>query len=188
MNIVPTDVPGLFDLLAEPKPDERGYLVKTFEASTFAQAGLATEFQESLHTCSRRGVLRGMHFQTPPCPQAKVVFCEHGSVFDVVVDLRHGSPTFGGSTTRMLTAERGNGLYVPSGLAHGFLVTSESAVVSYQITTAYAPGNDAGVLWSSVDVEWPIIDPIVSERDRGLPAMTELGMVFTYAATSLGER
>ena len=143
MRVTPTAIPGLLDLSADVRTDPRGYLAKTFEAEAFEHAGLATRFAEELHTYSRRGVVRGMHFQTPPSAQVKVVYCEYGAVFDVVVDLRRGSPTFGVALTRELSASAGNGLYVPEGLAHGFAVLGQEAVVSYRITTGYAPEHDA---------------------------------------------
>jgi dTDP-4-dehydrorhamnose 3,5-epimerase len=177
-------MPGLLDVLSEPRLDARGYLIKTFEAAVFAEAGLPTRFEEELHTCSKRGVVRGMHFQTPPSAQEKVVFCEHGAIFDVVVDLRRGSPAFGCALSRLLRASLGNGLYVPAGLAHGFATLSDEAVVSYRITTGYAPECDAGILWSSVDAEWPFSDPLVSERDRGFPALSDFSTPFDYALTA----
>ncbi len=182
MRIVAADIPGVFDLLPEPKGDARGYLAKTFEAPVYAAAGLATRFEEELHTSSRRGVLRGMHFQTPPAVQAKVVFCEHGSVFDAVVDLRRGSPAFGRAVTRELTAESANGLYVPVGCAHGFVALSDEAVVSYRLTASFSPEDDAGILWSSVGIAWPVERPIVSERDASLPGLRDFTTPFVLEA------
>ena len=182
LKVVATEIPGLFELWADPRPDARGCLVKTFDRTAYADAGLATTFEEELYVRSRRGVVRGMHFQTPPAEQEKVVFCEHGSVFDVAVDLRKGSPTFGGAVSRELSAERGNGLYVPAGLAQGYAVTSEEAVVSYRLTSGYAPENEGGLLWSSVGVVWPVDAPTVSERDLALPALDGFRSPFDYVA------
>ena len=187
MKIVATEMPGLFDLNAESRTDARGSLVKTFEAGTFAHSGLPTRFEEQLHTSSRGGVLRGMHFQAPPAGQAKVIYCQHGSVFDVVVDLRTGSPTFGRALSRELAAETGNGLFVPVGFAHGFVVTSSEAIVSYLLTSGYAPATEGGILWSSVGVAWPIAQPDVSDRDRSFPALTDFETPFLYESTTRGE-
>lgn len=184
MRFAPTEIPGLIDLFAEPRVDERGYLVKTFVAAEYAAAGLPTRFAEELHTFSRRGVVRGMHFQTPPSGQEKIVFCEQGVILDVVVDLRRGSPTFGAVVSRELTAEGGNGLFVPVGLAHGYAVLSDSAVVSYRLTSGYAPEHDAGILWSSVSFDWPIADPLVSERDGAFPALADYLSPFEYVPTT----
>jgi dTDP-4-dehydrorhamnose 3,5-epimerase len=187
MKISATEMRGLFDLNAEPRTDARGSLVKTFEARIFAQSGLPTQFEEQLHTSSRRGVLRGMHFQAPPAGQAKVVYCHHGAIFDVVVDLRAGSPTFGRALSRELAAETGNGLFVPVGFAHGFVVTSSEAVVSYLLTSGYAPATEGGILWSSVGVAWPTAQPDVSDRDRAFPTLADFETPFLYESTTRGD-
>lgn len=180
IRILPTHIPGVADLLGDPMADERGYAVKEFERSAFEGASLPVVFAEGLRTFSVRGVVRGMHFQLPPATQGKTVFCAHGAIFDAVVDLRHGSPAYGQAVTRELRAATGNGLYVPAGCAHGFCVLGENAVVSYRLTTPYAPGSDSGVLWSSVGVEWPVTDPVVSERDRSLTPLEEFDSPFVF--------
>lgn len=175
-----TEIPGLFDLFAEPQSDERGYVVKTFEVRAYTEAGLSSRCAEELHSFSKRGVVRGMHFQTPPASQAKTVFCVHGAVFDVVLDLRMGSPSYRRVVTRELSARAGHGLYVPEGCAHGFCVLSEQAVVAYRLTTPYAAGHDAGVLWNSIDAGWPITDPVLSQRDRRFVSLADFESPFTF--------
>jgi dTDP-4-dehydrorhamnose 3,5-epimerase len=181
MRVEPTGLAGVFDIIVEPRGDSRGYLVKLFEADVFAAAGLPTSFAEELYSFSVRGVLRGLHFQAPPHAQGKIVACVHGVVFDALVDLRADSPTYGRALTRKLDARTGSALYVPEGLAHGFCVTSEDAVVSYRLTSPYAPGSEGGVRWDSAGVDWPVADPLVSDRDAAFPALAELDTPFTRA-------
>jgi dTDP-4-dehydrorhamnose 3,5-epimerase len=175
-----TEIPGVLDLFSEPNCDARGRVVKTFEERAFREAGLPAVYAEELHTWSRRGVVRGMHFQAPPSAQAKVVFCQYGAILDAVVDLRRGSPDYGVVITRRLSAQAGNGLYVPEGCAHGFCVTGDEAVVSYRLTAPHSPGDEGGVLWNSLGIDWPITDPIVSSRDRGFDALSDFRSPFLY--------
>ena len=180
MRIVATEIPGVMELLAEPRPDARGFTLKTFEENVFAQAGLPIRFAEALHTYSKRGVIRGMHFQTPPSIQGKAVYCVHGGVFDVVLDLRFGSPSYLRFITRELSRQAGNGLYVPEGCAHGFCVLGDEAVVAYLLTTSFVAGNDAGVLWNSFGVEWPVTGPNLSDRDQVLIPLADFVSPFEY--------
>lgn len=160
--------------------DARGSFVKVFHADAFRELGLATEFTEEYYSHSHKGVIRGMHFQTPPADHAKMVYCVRGEVFDVVLDLRVGSPTYGQAATFVLSAEAGNYVYIPKGLAHGFCALSDTATLVYKVTTVYAPQSDAGVLWSSVDVDWPVETPILSERDARFPRFDQFESPFTY--------
>jgi dTDP-4-dehydrorhamnose 3,5-epimerase len=180
MRIFPTDLPGVMDLAADPHTDVRGRTIKTFEREVFEAAGLPTVFAEDLYTCSRRGVVRGMHFQTPPATQGKTVHCVGGSIFDVVLDLRRGSPTYLRTISRRLASDVCSGLYVPEGCAHGFCVLGKEAVVAYRLTTPFAAGRDAGVLWSSIGVEWPVDHPVVSERDSFLVPLSEFDTPFVF--------
>lgn len=178
MKIAATRLPGCFELQALVRSDERGSFVKTFHAPTFAAAGLRTDFAEEFHSVSRRGVLRGLHFQLPPREHAKLVHCPHGEVFDVAVDLRRGSPTEGEALTLHLSAAQGNALYLPPGLAHGFQALSDEALVAYAVTSVHAPDLDAGIAWDSVGVDWPLPEPLVSERDRAFPALEDFRSPF----------
>lgn len=180
MEILTTDLPDLLELRAVVRADERGSLTKTFEASVYRDAGLPVSFAEELHTTSRAGVLRGMHFQLPPAAQGKVVFCAAGAIHDVVVDIRRGSPTYGRSQAFELSSAEGNGLWVPEGFAHGFCVAGDWAVVSYRLTASYAPGLDAGIRWDSIGVTWPLEHPVVSPKDAALPALDAFDTPFVY--------
>jgi dTDP-4-dehydrorhamnose 3,5-epimerase len=160
--------------------DTRGRFVKVFHQGAFAELGLETNFAEEYYSVSRQGVIRGMHFQTPPMDHVKVVYCTQGAVFDVVVDLRRGSPTYGQAVTFSLCAEDGNFVYIPKGMAHGFCVVSESATLVYKVSTVYAPEQDAGILSSSVNVEWPVHAPVMSNRDLEFPSLSQFESPFFY--------
>ncbi|UTG92333.1 dTDP-4-dehydrorhamnose 3,5-epimerase [Geobacter sulfurreducens] len=168
MEIRETAIPGCYEIIPKVFRDERGSFVKTFHHDTFAEHGLATDWKEEFYSISRKGVLRGLHFQLPPHDHAKLVYCTDGEVFDAVVDLRKESPTFGCCTTKELKSSTGNMLYIPSGLAHGFYVLSSSATLVYKTSSIHAPSHDTGIRWNSAGIPWPDNTPIVSERDRNL--------------------
>lgn len=173
-----TAIPGLLVIQPQVSLDERGSFTKTFVAQTYAEAGLATTFAEEYQTRSARGVVRGMHFQLPPFDHDKVVFCTDGVVMDVVLDLRCGSRTFGQALVFELSGPTGFGLHIPVGCAHGFCGLSEQSTMSYRVSGGYSPEHDAGVLWSSVPVEWPFTDPLVSQRDKEFPALEDFESPF----------
>jgi dTDP-4-dehydrorhamnose 3,5-epimerase len=175
-----TAIAGCFEIQPRVMDDLRGRFVKTFHAGAFAELGLATNFAEEYYSHSRNHVIRGMHFQTPPEDHVKMVYCVHGEVFDVVLDLRVGSPTYGKTASFCLSAEKGNCLYIPKGLAHGFCTTSELATLVYRVSTVYAPQHDTGVLWSSIDVEWPTDSPLISERDATFKPLSAFESPFIY--------
>lgn len=175
-----TAIPGCFELRPRIFADPRGSFVKTFHRDAFAQLGLRTDWAEQFHSCSHRGVLRGLHFQTPPHDHAKLVYCSLGEVLDVAVDLRRGSPAEGRAIGLHLSATAGNMLYLPSGLAHGFLALSEKALMVYNVTSVHAPGNDAGVAWDSVGVDWGMATPLVSERDAAFPSLAAFASPFVF--------
>jgi dTDP-4-dehydrorhamnose 3,5-epimerase len=167
VEIVPTDLPGV--LLLQPKlfPDERGFFYESFNAERFAAAGLPSSFPQDNHSRSGYGVLRGLHYQLDR-PQGKLITCVRGSVFDVAVDIRIGSPTFGRWTAVSLTEEVPRYFWVPAGFAHGFCATSEIADVIYKCTDVYASNDQRGVIWSDPDlrIEWPIQRPQTSLKDE----------------------
>jgi len=179
-TLKPSAIAGCQEVQPRVMHDARGSFVKVFHADAFRELGLATEFTEEYYSHSHKGVIRGMHFQTPPADHAKMVYCVRGEVFDVVLDLRVGSPTYGQAATFVLSAEAGNYVYIPKGLAHGFCALSDTATLVYKVTTVYAPQSDAGVLWSSVDVDWPVETPILSERDARFPRFDQFESPFTY--------
>jgi dTDP-4-dehydrorhamnose 3,5-epimerase len=178
MELIPTSLPGCFEVRPFFAHDERGTFVKTFHAERFAAAGMPVDWREEFYSSSRKGVIRGMHFQTPPHDHEKLVYCMQGRVLDVVVDLRRASPKFGRHVAIELDAARGHGLMIPKGMAHGFLALSDDVLMTYKVTTVYAPSNDAGVRWDSFGLDWGVQDPIVSQRDRKHPAFAEFDSPF----------
>ncbi|MFA5516748.1 MAG: dTDP-4-dehydrorhamnose 3,5-epimerase [Desulfuromonadales bacterium] len=175
MKMMRTEIPDV--LLFEPQVfgDSRGFFVETFRRSWLEEAGLSVRFVQDNQSRSRRGVLRGLHYQLEQ-PQGKLVRCARGRVFDVAVDVRRGSPTFGRWVGALLDDENHRQLYIPPGLAHGFVVLSDTADFLYKCTTYYHPQSEAGILWNDPDIgiEWPkdILDAVVlSEKDRTLPAL-----------------
>ena len=172
---IETRLDGL--VLVEPRVhgDSRGFLVETYRAEDWAAAGIDCEFVQDNHSRSVRGVLRGMHFQSSP-GQAKLVRCAGGRIFDVAVDIRPGSPTFGQWEGHELDDERHRQLFVPAGFAHGFCVLSQSAEVIYKLSNYYDPATEAGFAWNdpAVGIDWPTDEPQVSERDSSAPLLAEL--------------
>ncbi len=180
MEIRPTHIPGCLELLPKIFQDERGSFVKTFHAGLFREQGLTTDFAEEYYSWSKRGVLRGLHFQIPPQDHIKLVYCLSGAVLDVVLDVRKGSPTYGNYAQVELSAEKANMLYIPSGLAHGFYVTADHAIMQYKVTTVYSPEHDAGIRWDSAGIPWPDANPVVSKRDTDFPTLTAFKTPFIF--------
>jgi dTDP-4-dehydrorhamnose 3,5-epimerase len=160
--------------------DTRGALMKTMQRSVFERAGLQADFREVFYTDSVKGVLRGMHFQVPPADHAKLVYCISGAICDVALDLRVGSPTYGQYEVYELTAEANNAVYLPSGIAHGFLVRSPRAGVLYHVTTEHDPEHDQGILWNSFGAPWPTDNPTLSARDAGHVPFAAFRSPFVY--------
>ena len=171
-------IEGLVLVEPESHGDDRGFLVETFRDDVWAELGVAVEgFVQDNQSRSRRGTLRGLHFQTDP-GQAKLVRCARGSIFDVAVDLRRHSPTFGRWEGHELSDANHRQLFVPVGFAHGFLVTSEEADVVYKLSSYYSPDSEAGIRWDDpeIGIEWPLdgAAPQLSERDRTAPTLSEI--------------
>lgn len=147
--------------------DERGWFMETFNAAAFARHGLPKEFAQDNTSWSRRGVIRGLHYQLEE-PQGKLVRCTKGRILDVAVDIRRGSPTFGQWTSVELSAENRLALWIPPKFAHGFSVLSDEAEVLYKCTTQWHRGSDTTLLWNdpTLDIDWQVTHPIVSEKDR----------------------
>ena len=165
-------LPDVFAIDAEPSTDERGSFTRTFCTDEFAAHGLEPRVAQcSVSVNDRRGTLRGMHLQLAPSEETKVVRCTRGAIFDVVVDLRAGSPTLGQWLGLELRARTGPSLYIPVGCAHGFLVLDDDTEVEYLISSAYSPDEARGVRWDdpAFAIEWPFAPTIISERDRALP-------------------
>jgi dTDP-4-dehydrorhamnose 3,5-epimerase len=163
--------------------DDRGWFCETWNARTFAGLGLDDGYVQDNHSLSRSvGTVRGLHFQKPPCGQAKLVRCVRGAIFDVAVDIRAGSPTYGAYVSMKLTAENGDQLYIPIGFAHGFMTLSPDTEVVYKVTDFYAPQCDAGLRFDDPDiaVAWPHAAAIVSAKDRDLPPLKDFKSPFAY--------
>ena len=146
--------------------DKRGTFVKNFNKDIFYQNNIDENFEESYFSRSKKGVIRGMHFQTPPSEISKLVFCSEGEILDVFLDIRPNSITFGKFQKINLSALNGLHIYIPKGIAHGFQVLSEFATVHYLQSGVYEPSNDSGILWNSFGMDWPISDQILSDRDK----------------------
>ncbi len=166
-------IPGIFH-------DERGRLIKSFHQNTFAAHKLHSQFVEQYYSTSRKKVLRGLHFQLPPHQHVKLVTCVFGQIVDAVVDLRVGSPTYGQFALFDLCADRGNMVYVPAGMAHGFYVVSESAVVVNNASTVYSAEHDCGIRWDSVGIPWEDENPVVSQKDSTLVPFPLFSSPFVY--------
>jgi dTDP-4-dehydrorhamnose 3,5-epimerase len=180
----PLEIDGL--ILFRPKKflDARGYFTETYNAGAYAEAGVGAPFVQDNQSLSLdAGTIRGLHFQTPPEPQAKLIRVIEGSIFDVGVDLRRGSPTYGRWCAVTLTAEAGEQLFVPRGFAHGFCTLEPNTIVAYKVDGYYAPDCDNGLKWDDPDlaISWPV-DParvIVSDKDAKLGYFRDLDTPFT---------
>ncbi len=173
---VPTGLAGLIAIEPTVFGDERGFLLETFRSERWRQMGVEEEFVQENHSRStRRGTLRGIHFQTDP-GQGKLVRCARGAIFDVAVDLRRDSSTYGQWEGYILDDQTHRQLWVPVGFGHGFQVLSDVADVTYKLTSLYDPETESEIAWDDPDVgiEWPLGDPIISERDRNAPRLAEV--------------
>jgi len=161
--------------------DERGFLQESYRESEFAKAGIRARFVQDNLARSTHGVVRGLHYQIPPAAQGKLVSCVSGSVFDVAVDLRAGSPSYGRWVGTTLEADTGHQLWIPPGFAHGYAVLTDVADVAYKVTAEYRPELDRGVLWNdpAIGVEWPVQEPIVSAKDQAQPTLERCDNPFT---------
>lgn len=168
-------------MLVRPRKigDSRGYFIETYSAKDYRAAGIASEFvQDNQSLSAQPGTLRGLHFQKPPHAQAKLVRVHAGSVFDVVVDLRASSPTYGQWCAATLTAEGAEQLFVPRGFAHGFCTLESNTVVAYKVDSFYSPASEAGIAWNDphIGIVWPELafSPLLSDRDKQLPQLGNL--------------
>jgi dTDP-4-dehydrorhamnose 3,5-epimerase len=170
-----TRIDGLVLVEPEVHGDERGFLVETFRAEAWRELGIDMQAVQENHSRSGKNILRGLHFQTSP-GQAKLVRCMRGRIWDVAVDLRRDSGTYGQWEGHELDDERHRQFLVPVGFAHGFCVLSDVADVAYKLSTLYDPATEAGIAWDDpeVGVEWPISDPVLSERDKTAPRLSEI--------------
>lgn len=158
--------------------DDRGWFQKTFNAEALANIIPGFEIAETYNSLSEKNALRGMHFQTPPYGHGKLVTVLTGSILDVLVDLRRGSPTFGKVVSIELVADAGQTLFLPEGIAHGFLSLEAATIVNYAVSSGYQPDHDHGILWSSIDMDWPVAEPIISARDAEFPYLQDFDSPF----------
>lgn len=167
MRVLETELPGVLEIEPRVFRDDRGYFFESWNHERYRGAGVPAGFVQDNVSVSKRGVLRGLHYQQPGS-QGKLVGVLQGEVFDVAVDIRAGSPTFGRWMARVLSAENGLQLFIPEGFAHGFVVLSEVAVFSYKCTDYYDPAAEGTVLWNdpALGIDWPVWEPILSPKDR----------------------
>ena len=174
MIFTQTSLSGVWLIDLEPHVDERGFLVRTYCEREFADHGLNTEWpQSNLTLTRRRGMLRGLHYQAEPRPEIKLIRCNAGAVFDVVVDIQPDSPTFGRWAGFELNEKNQRSLYIPVGFAHGFQCLQDDCEVFYQMSDYYDPDLVRGIVWNDprVGIKWPIAGPVLSERDSNLPGL-----------------
>jgi dTDP-4-dehydrorhamnose 3,5-epimerase len=179
-RFTPTDIPDVIVINPPVFPDDRGFFMESYKRSEFAAAGINETFVQCNQSKSARGILRGLHYQKDPKAQAKLVRALSGEIYDVAVDLRKGSSTYGKWTALTLSAENRKMLFVPVGFGHGFCVTSADAEILYMTTEEYAPDLEAGVLWNDPDlaIDWPVANPVLSPRDRTWAWLRNTGNTF----------
>ncbi len=167
MKTKETSLQGVLIIEPDVYKDSRGFFLETYQKERYREAGIEVEFVQSNLSSSLRGSLRGLHYQLSPHDQSKLVQVIKGEVFDVAVDIRRGSPTFGSWVSVLLSEENKRQLFIPKGFAHGFCVKSETAIFQYQCDTYYSPESERGILWSDSDlnIDWPVKDPILSDKD-----------------------
>ncbi|MFQ5417204.1 MAG: dTDP-4-dehydrorhamnose 3,5-epimerase [Myxococcota bacterium] len=174
-EFVETDLPGVVLVDPEVYGDERGFFLETYHEAEYRRRGIPERFVQDNHSRSIHGILRGLHGQSPD-GQGKLVRAIEGEVFDVAVDVRLGSPTFGKHVSVVLSAENFRQIYVPPGMVHGFVVTSDVAQVAYKVTSFYRPEQEFGVRWDDPElaIPWPIDEPVLSRKDRDAPFLSEV--------------
>lgn len=182
MKVIETSLPGV--LLLEPKVfgDARGFFMETYHGKRYHDAGIREEFVQDNLSFSARGVLRGLHFQNPNA-QGKLVHVLQGEVFDVAVDIRKGSPHYGKWFGVTLSAENKKQLYIPPDFAHGFVVTSETALFAYKCTNLYDPASERSIIWNDPDIgiDWPLRQPALSGKDAAAPTLAAIDPSFLPA-------
>ena len=179
MEVIGLTIPDIKIIKPKKFGDHRGFFSETYNKQALAQAGIALDFVQDNHSLSvSRGVIRGLHFQTPPFAQDKLVRVVRGAILDVAVDLRRSSPTFGQHVSAVISAEEWNQILVPVGFAHGFCTLEQNTEVIYKVTNYYSPAHDKGVRWNdpALNIDWPVreSDAIVSDKDKVQPLFAEL--------------
>lgn len=189
MRIIEMDIPGVFEVRSAPIGDARGWFMRTYDAALMREAGLHRDWvQENRSRNERAGILRGLHFQFPPSAETKLVCCPLGEVFDVFVDLRAGSPTFGRWGSVVLSEAARNAVFIPKGFAHGYRTLSEVSEVQYKVDSPYDPGREGGLLWNDPDlgIAWPGDgEPLLSTKDS--TALTLAAFLTAHRGLRLAE-
>lgn len=178
-----TTLSGVYLIQTDVFADDRGDFAKIFNHDAFAQAGLTSDFRESYYSVSKKNVIRGMHFQVPPMDHTKLVYVTSGSITDVVLDIREGSPTYGQYFSAELSAKNRHLMYIPPGFAHGFLSLQDGSSVTYLQTTTHSPDHDRGIHVDSFGMTWGIENPILSQRDQSFPSLKDFQTPFTYQSS-----
>jgi dTDP-4-dehydrorhamnose 3,5-epimerase len=185
MLVETTAIPGLLIVTPKKFGDQRGFFSETFRASAFVPYGVTHTWAQDNHSMSgKRGVVRGLHFQAPPRAQAKLLRVVHGSILDVAVDIRKGSPTYGKHVAVELSADNWKQLYVPTGMAHGFCTLTDKAEVLYKTSDEYAPETEGGLMWNdpTLGIAWPVVaaEATVNARDSAWPSLSALQSPFEW--------
>lgn len=183
VQIRPLDLAGVFEIVPDRHGDDRGFFSEVWSADALASAGIALDFVQDNHSFSvEAGVLRGLHYQEPPFAQAKLVRVVRGAIFDVAVDIRHGSPTFGRWVSLTISASAWNQILVPEGFAHGFLTLEPNTEVLYKVSAPYSPAHDRAIRFDDpvIGINWPLhgLSPILSAKDRAAPLLRDAPPVF----------
>lgn len=173
MKVRKTTIDGLFILDLFHVEDNRGGFVKTFHKASMEEQGMNTHFEESFYSINNKGVIRGLHFQTPPHDHDKLVYCNNGALIDVVLDIRKDSPTYGKHASIELTGNNYRALYLAKGLAHGFESLEDHTMMTYLTSTMHAPENDYGIHYDSFGHQWETKKPIINSRDLNWPSLEE---------------
>lgn len=184
-SVTPLSVTGVLLVQVQKFSDARGYFMETYSRRDYTALGIDCEFiQDNQSLSAQRGTVRGLHFQMPPDPQAKLVRVLRGSIFDVAIDIRRGSPSYGRWCAATLTAEGAEQLFVPRGFAHAFCTLEPNTEVVYKVDGYYSAASDAGIIWNDPDIgiEWPIApsDAVLSAKDAKLPRLAEFDSPFSY--------
>ncbi|GJD78840.1 dTDP-4-dehydrorhamnose 3,5-epimerase [Methylobacterium gregans] len=183
MDVIETEIPAVKRVRPKRHGDARGWFSETFRADALAAAGIACTFvQDNQSFSAPKGTIRGLHFQVPPQPQAKLIRVLAGAILDVAVDIRRDSPTFGRYVAVILDAEGGEQLFIPHGFAHGFCTLTPDVMVAYKVDSYYSPAHDRALVWNDpeIGIDWPVTEAeaILSDKDRRAPRLADLGPAF----------
>ncbi len=182
MNVARTAIEGLLVIEPDIYRDERGYFFESFNSSRYREAGIPDAFVQDNVSVSKKGVIRGLHYQTSPFAQGKLVSVLRGRVMDVAVDIRTGSPTYGKHVAVELSADNHRQFWIPAGFAHGFAALEDNTIFSYKCTNAYSKGYDRGIRFDdpAVGIDWGVTERIVSEKDQRHPLLSEISSEFVF--------